>query len=86
MGNGLIQFRRTDISARHIKVTINRHYISDGLGVSWTFILFSIICAISVVFIFSFVPETKNRTLEQVSADMKNRYEGSSGPSFFKFC
>ena len=46
----------------------------DGLGVSWTFISFSIICAISVLFIFSFVPETKNRTLEQVSSDMKARY------------
>ena len=55
-------------------------FVSDGLGVSGTFILFSIICAISVLFIFSFVPETKNKTLEQVSADMKNRYDGKLDP------
>ncbi|KAL4235583.1 hypothetical protein ACF0H5_003979 [Mactra antiquata] len=45
--------------------------IMNGLGVTWTFTLFGIICAISVIFIYSFVPETKNRSLEQVSADLK---------------
>ncbi|XP_064626361.1 solute carrier family 2, facilitated glucose transporter member 12-like isoform X2 [Lineus longissimus] len=44
--------------------------LMDVMGVSWTFILYSGICAIAVVFIFSFVPETKNRSLEQISSDL----------------
>jgi len=48
-------------------------YISDKLGVTLTFVMFGIICALSVVFIYLFVPETKNRTLEQVSADLKTK-------------
>jgi hypothetical protein len=42
----------------------------DVLGVSWTFILYSGVCAVAFVFIFSFVPETKNRSLEQISSDL----------------
>ncbi|XP_006812575.1 solute carrier family 2, facilitated glucose transporter member 12-like [Saccoglossus kowalevskii] len=42
----------------------------NGLGISWTFILYGFICAASIVFVYLFVPETKNRSLEQVSADI----------------
>lgn len=59
--------------------------VMNGLGVSGTFILFSIICGISVLFIFSFVPETKNKTLEQVSADMKNRPPSTRMKQNFSF-
>ncbi|XP_060559321.1 solute carrier family 2, facilitated glucose transporter member 10-like isoform X2 [Ruditapes philippinarum] len=45
--------------------------VMNALGVTWTFTVFGVICAFSVMFIYSFVPETKNRTLEQVSAEMK---------------
>ncbi|XP_074642959.1 solute carrier family 2, facilitated glucose transporter member 10-like isoform X2 [Tubulanus polymorphus] len=45
-------------------------HVMNGLGVSVTFLLYSMICAIAVVFIFLLVPETKNRTLEQISADL----------------
>lgn len=47
--------------------------VMNALGVTWTFTAFSIVCALAVIFIFSFVPETKNRTLEQVSADMRDK-------------
>lgn len=47
--------------------------VMNSLGVTWTFTVFGIICAFSVMFIYSFVPETKNRTLEQVSAEMKSK-------------
>ncbi|XP_045160564.2 solute carrier family 2, facilitated glucose transporter member 10-like isoform X2 [Mercenaria mercenaria] len=45
--------------------------VMNALGVTWTFTVFGVICAFSVMFIYSFVPETKNSTLEQVSAEMK---------------
>ncbi|KAH3782648.1 solute carrier family 2, facilitated glucose transporter member 10-like isoform X2 [Dreissena polymorpha] len=45
--------------------------IMNGVGVTWTFILFGLICFLSLAFIFAFVPETKNRTLEQISSDLK---------------
>lgn len=47
--------------------------IMNALGVTWTFTLFAVICGFSVLFIYSFVPETKDKTLEQVSAIMKNK-------------
>ncbi|XP_069128335.1 solute carrier family 2, facilitated glucose transporter member 12-like [Argopecten irradians] len=48
------------------------------LGVSLTFFLFSLICVISIGFIFLFVPETKGRTLEQISTDLTKRTPMSS--------
>ncbi|KAJ8305956.1 hypothetical protein KUTeg_016501 [Tegillarca granosa] len=47
--------------------------VIDGVGVSMTFIVFSVLCIISVMFIFIYVPETKGRSLEQISVDLKKR-------------
>ncbi|XP_052776267.1 solute carrier family 2, facilitated glucose transporter member 12-like isoform X2 [Mya arenaria] len=44
--------------------------VMNGVGVTGTFVIFGVICCMSAVFIYMFVPETKNRTLEQVSSDM----------------
>ncbi|XP_021374805.1 solute carrier family 2, facilitated glucose transporter member 12-like isoform X2 [Mizuhopecten yessoensis] len=44
--------------------------VIDELGVSLTFFIFSLICAFSTGFIFLFVPETKGRSLEQISSDL----------------
>lgn len=43
------------------------------LGPSWTFIFYTVICVIGVIFIYKYVPETKNRTLEQISAEFNAR-------------
>jgi len=43
-------------------------------GTSWTFIFYTIICILAVIFIYKYVPETKNRTLEQISAEFNARY------------
>ncbi|XP_071502279.1 solute carrier family 2, facilitated glucose transporter member 10-like [Diadema antillarum] len=42
-------------------------------GVSWTFLMYGIVCCVSVVFIYLVVPETKNRSLEQISDDLRKR-------------
>lgn len=42
-------------------------------GTSWTFIFYSVICVLAVIFIYKYVPETKNRTLEQISAELSTR-------------
>ncbi|XP_060062554.1 solute carrier family 2, facilitated glucose transporter member 10-like [Ylistrum balloti] len=44
--------------------------VIDKLGVSLTFFVFCFICALSTGFIFLFVPETKGRSLEQISSDL----------------
>lgn len=42
-------------------------------GTSWTFIFYTVICIAALIFIYKYVPETKNRTLEQISAELNSR-------------
>lgn len=42
----------------------------ESMGVSGTFFFFSSVCVMSVVFIFTMVPETKGKSLEQISEEM----------------
>lgn len=43
------------------------------LGASWTFIFYTVICLVGLIFIYKYVPETKNRSLEQISAEFNTR-------------
>lgn len=45
----------------------------SSIGTSSTFIVYAVICIIAVLFIYEYVPETKNRTLEQISAELNAR-------------
>ena len=45
--------------------------VSGAVGTSWTFLAYSVICGVSVLFVFLVVPETKNKSLEQISSDLK---------------
>lgn len=47
--------------------------IIENIGVSWTFVMFSVVCAVSVIFIFFAVPETRGKSLEQISKELNNR-------------
>ncbi|XP_071807805.1 solute carrier family 2, facilitated glucose transporter member 10-like [Asterias amurensis] len=60
--------------------------VINGIGPSWTFLLYGAICAVSFIFIYLIVPETKNRSLEQISAKLnkKSHMTGLSGHSCFK--
>ncbi len=40
------------------------------LGISNTFLLYAILAVVSLIFIFIFVPETKNKTIEQIEHDL----------------
>lgn len=42
-------------------------------GTTWTFTFYTIICILAAIFIYKYVPETKNRTLEQISAEFNAR-------------
>ncbi|XP_020623662.1 solute carrier family 2, facilitated glucose transporter member 12-like [Orbicella faveolata] len=45
----------------------------SSIGTSSTFIFYAVICIVAVLFIYKYVPETKNRTLEQISAELNAR-------------
>ncbi|XP_048760030.1 solute carrier family 2, facilitated glucose transporter member 12-like isoform X2 [Ostrea edulis] len=47
--------------------------IIEKIGVSWTFVMFSAVCGASVIFIFVCVPETRGKSLEQISKELNNR-------------
>jgi predicted MFS family arabinose efflux permease len=48
--------------------------VLNSFGIAATFLMYAGICLLAVLFIFVFVPETKNRTLEQIA------YQLHSGP------
>lgn len=43
----------------------------DAIGQSATFMIFAILCIVSIVFVHRYVPETKGRSLEEIQADWK---------------
>ena len=49
-------------------------YVAASFGPSWTFTFYTIICVVAVIFIYKYVPETKTRTLEQISEEFNTRY------------
>lgn len=56
----------------HLTLKLPHFFFCKGLvGIAGTFLSYSSVCAVSVVFIFFFVPETKDQSLEQVSAALK---------------
>ena len=56
-----------------LRLTVFYLFSSGTFGTSWTFIFYSVVCVLAVIFIYKYVPETKNRTLEQISAELSTR-------------
>ncbi len=50
----------------------------DALGDAGTFTLFAALCAVLVLFTIRFIPETKNRSLEQIERDLSPDGPGAS--------
>ncbi|KAK1308211.1 putative polyol transporter 4 [Acorus calamus] len=53
--------------------------VSNAITVQGTFYIFSVISAISVVFVYKFVPETKGKSLEQIEMLFQNDREWRGG-------
>ncbi|GLV40403.1 nebulosa [Carabus blaptoides fortunei] len=47
-------------------------FIEMGSSLGSTFLIYSVVCMISVMFTFFMVPETKNKTLHQVAQEIRN--------------
>jgi sugar porter (SP) family MFS transporter len=43
----------------------------EALGVGWLFAIFALICFAAIIFVWTLVPETKNRSLEEIEADLR---------------
>ena len=49
--------------------------VADAITVGGTFFIFSVFSALSVAFVYMFVPETKGKSLEQIELLFKNEHE-----------
>ena len=45
--------------------------IEPGRGIAYLFVLYATLCLLSLVFVHSYVPETKGKSLEQIEKDLK---------------
>ena len=48
-------------------------FFSGGIGTSSTFIFYAVVCILALLFVYKYAPETKGRTLEQISAELNAR-------------
>lgn len=62
----LILLRETD------KETKTFSYVPDAFTIGGTCLFYSVMCLHSILFVFLFVPETRNKTLQQISQELKN--------------
>lgn len=46
--------------------------IVEGVGPGWTFQIFAVLCVATFFFILRFIPETKNKSLEQIEKELTN--------------
>lgn len=53
--------------------------VSDAITVGGTFFIFSVVSALSVAFVYMFVPETKGKSLEQIELLFQNEHEWQRG-------
>ncbi|GAA0147314.1 secondary carrier transporter [Lithospermum erythrorhizon] len=53
--------------------------VSNAIGVGGTFFVFSVISALSIAFVYKYVPETKGKSLEQIEMLFQNEYEWRGG-------
>lgn len=53
--------------------------VSDAITVGGTFFIFSVVSALSVAFVYMFVPETKGKSLEQIGLLFQNEHEWQRG-------
>lgn len=47
--------------------------LSDGFTLGGLYLIYAILCLLSIVFVVIFVPETKGKSLEEVSKMLKNK-------------
>ena len=62
------------ITSHGFLITFNNSFVSASIGPSYTFLAYAILGFLAVIFIYEYAPETKCRTLEQISDDLSKRY------------
>jgi SP family arabinose:H+ symporter-like MFS transporter len=52
-----------------------------GIGLGWIMVCFAVTCLIAIAFVHRFLPETKNRSVEEVVEIFEREAEGGHGAS-----
>ena len=68
--------------AFNVVATSTLPVLSNALGMSGLFGIYSIVAVLSFIFVYSFVPETKGKTLEEIEVSLglvAAKHDGSLG-------
>ena len=52
-----------------------------GIGLGWIMVCFAVTCLFAIAFVNKFLPETKNRSVEEVAAIFEREAQGGRGAS-----
>jgi len=61
------------MSAANLVVTLIFPVLLDYLGITWIFIIFAVFSILSFVFVTLFLPETKERSLEDIEKELRHK-------------
>jgi drug/metabolite transporter (DMT)-like permease len=53
----------------------------SGIGLGWIMVCFAVLCLLAIAFVHRFLPETKNRSVEEVVEIFEREAEGGHGAS-----
>ncbi|XP_018427589.1 PREDICTED: solute carrier family 2, facilitated glucose transporter member 10 [Nanorana parkeri] len=59
--------------AANLLITLTFLDVIESIGLSWTFLLYGLMGAFAIIFIYYFIPETKGRSLEEIDKEFSDK-------------
>ncbi|XP_077316730.1 solute carrier family 2, facilitated glucose transporter member 10 [Lithobates pipiens] len=72
--------------AANLLITLTFLEVIESIGLSWTFLLYGLMGAVAIIFIYYFIPETKGRSLEEIDKEFSDKRFLSGRPVWSTCC